>query len=316
MYWLTHFSSLEGSIWKLALKQGLGRMLFALEDSEPVLQASFFCGPRCSALHVWEFNTFLSSNCLMIYWLNKQHCISEVIAFSTQVIWCLHAPDMSSKQLGNPMLCHSRAGKLRRRICKSEIAEIQVNWRNLQNKLANKNRIFFKKNWDSCFLSSPEGEKRRLAIFQSAKFTGLLRRWSIYWKRDFTENDGFGSSFQDSNQLPHRTWDPRIIIFASTNTGLPGGSGVNNLPAMQEMWEIVTGSGRSPGRGNGNPLQYSSRDNPMDRGAWRATVHRDTKNRTQLSKWEHHSKATSSKSILSGMCVCASGWTVTYIFSF
>ena len=173
----------------------------------------------------------------MIYWLNKQHCISEVIAFSTQVIWCLHAPDMSTKQLGNAMLCHSRAGKLRRRICKLEIAEIQLNWRNLQNKLANKNRIKKKKkkNWDSCFLSSPQGEKHRLAIFQSAKFTGFLRRWSIYWIRDFTENDGFGSSFQDRNQLPHRTWDPRIIIFASTNIGLPGGSGVNSLPATQEM---------------------------------------------------------------------------------
>ena len=33
------------------------------------------------------------------------------------------------------------------------------------------------------------------------------------------------------------------------------------------------GSGRSPGEGNGNPLQYSCLGNPMDRGAWRATVH-------------------------------------------
>ena len=36
----------------------------------------------------------------------------------------------------------------------------------------------------------------------------------------------------------------------------------------------VPGSGRSPGEGNGNPLQYSCLDNLMDRGAWRATVHR------------------------------------------
>ena len=35
---------------------------------------------------------------------------------------------------------------------------------------------------------------------------------------------------------------------------------------------LVTGSGRSPGKGNGNPLQYSCLDNPMDRGAWQATV--------------------------------------------
>ena len=42
----------------------------------------------------------------------------------------------------------------------------------------------------------------------------------------------------------------------------------------------ILGSGRSPGGGNGNPLQYSSLEKPMDRGAWRATVHRVAKSRT------------------------------------
>ena len=41
---------------------------------------------------------------------------------------------------------------------------------------------------------------------------------------------------------------------------------------------LILGSGRSPGGGNGNPLQYFCLDNPMDRGAWRATVHRVAKN--------------------------------------
>ena len=40
---------------------------------------------------------------------------------------------------------------------------------------------------------------------------------------------------------------------------------------------LIPGSGRSPGEGLGNPLQYSCLKNPMDRGAWRATVHRVTK---------------------------------------
>ena len=40
---------------------------------------------------------------------------------------------------------------------------------------------------------------------------------------------------------------------------------------------LILGSRRSPGEGNGNPLQYSSLGNPMDRGAWRATVHGVTK---------------------------------------
>ena len=44
---------------------------------------------------------------------------------------------------------------------------------------------------------------------------------------------------------------------------------------------LIPGSGRSPGEGNGNPLQYSSLGNPMDRRAWQATVHRLAK--TQLS---------------------------------
>ena len=36
---------------------------------------------------------------------------------------------------------------------------------------------------------------------------------------------------------------------------------------------LIPGSGRSPGGGNGHPLQYSCQDNPMDRGAWQAAVH-------------------------------------------
>ena len=45
--------------------------------------------------------------------------------------------------------------------------------------------------------------------------------------------------------------------------------------------------GRSPGGGNGNPLQYSGLENPMDRGAWRATVHGVTKRWTRLSDRAH-----------------------------
>ena len=47
----------------------------------------------------------------------------------------------------------------------------------------------------------------------------------------------------------------------------------------------IPGSGRSPAGGNGNPLQCSCLDNPMDRGAWQATVHRVPKSQMQLSRW-------------------------------
>jgi len=48
------------------------------------------------------------------------------------------------------------------------------------------------------------------------------------------------------------------------------------------------GSGRFPGEGHGNPLQYSCLENPMDRGAWQATVHRVTKSQTQLKRLSTH----------------------------
>ena len=45
----------------------------------------------------------------------------------------------------------------------------------------------------------------------------------------------------------------------------------------------IPGSGRSPGEGNGNPLQYSCLENPMDGGAWLASVHEVAKSQTRLS---------------------------------
>ena len=48
---------------------------------------------------------------------------------------------------------------------------------------------------------------------------------------------------------------------------------VKNLPAVEETWVQSLGLGRSPGGGNGHRLQYSYLENPMDRGAWGATVH-------------------------------------------
>ena len=48
---------------------------------------------------------------------------------------------------------------------------------------------------------------------------------------------------------------------------------VQNLPANAGFASSIPGSGRSPGGGHGNPLQYSCLQNPMDRGAWQATVH-------------------------------------------
>ena len=55
--------------------------------------------------------------------------------------------------------------------------------------------------------------------------------------------------------------------------GSPGGSVVKNLPANAGDIGFISEWGKFPGEGNGNPLQYSCLGNPMDRGAWQATVH-------------------------------------------
>ena len=62
---------------------------------------------------------------------------------------------------------------------------------------------------------------------------------------------------------------------------------VKNPPAnagnMRDVG-LIPELGRSPGEGHGNPLQHSCLENPMDRGAWWATVHRGTKSQTQLKQ--------------------------------
>ena len=66
---------------------------------------------------------------------------------------------------------------------------------------------------------------------------------------------------------------------------------VKNLPANAgnvRGSSLIPGSGRSPGKGNGNPLQYSFLENLTDRGAWRAMVHRFAKSRTLLKQLSMH----------------------------
>ena len=58
-----------------------------------------------------------------------------------------------------------------------------------------------------------------------------------------------------------------------------------SMKGTLETWVWFPGLGRSPGEGNGNPLQYSCLENPMDRGTWWATVHGVVKSQTWLSNW-------------------------------
>ena len=67
----------------------------------------------------------------------------------------------------------------------------------------------------------------------------------------------------------------------------PGGSDIKASAYNAGDPGSIPGSGKSSGEGNGNPLQYSCLDNPMDGGAWWATVHGVAKSRTGLSDFTY-----------------------------
>ena len=79
-------------------------------------------------------------------------------------------------------------------------------------------------------------------------------------------------------------------FYCFLKMGFPSGAVVKNPPANAgdaRDTGSLPGLGRSPGEGNDNPLRYSCLGNPMDRGAWQATVPGVTKNQTQLNDWTH-----------------------------
>ena len=68
----------------------------------------------------------------------------------------------------------------------------------------------------------------------------------------------------------------------------PGDSNGKGSACNARNLGLIPGSGRSPGEGNGSPLQYSCLENPMDRGAWQAAVHGVSKSLTQLNQLSTH----------------------------
>ena len=83
----------------------------------------------------------------------------------------------------------------------------------------------------------------------------------------------------------------------------PGGSEVKASARNAGDLGLIPGSGRSPGEGNGNPLQYSCLENPMDGGAWWATVHRVAKSRIRLSYFTSLQPPRTSVLLFSEHCV-------------
>ena len=83
----------------------------------------------------------------------------------------------------------------------------------------------------------------------------------------------------------------QILFYYSLLQGFPDGTSgkesackTGDIPDL----DLISGSGRSPGEGNGNTLQYSCLENPMNRGAWRATVHGVTESQTRPEHLSTH----------------------------
>ena len=98
--------------------------------------------------------------------------------------------------------------------------------------------------------------------------------WEIPWSEDPGGLQSMGLQRVRQDLVTEHT--------ACVNFLFPGGSEVKNLPANAGDLGLIPGSGRSPGEGNGNPLQCSCLENPRDGGAWWAAVYRVAQSRTQL----------------------------------
>ena len=96
--------------------------------------------------------------------------------------------------------------------------------------------------------------------------------------------------------------------FLFVFSGFPGGSVVKNPPDNVGDAGLTPALGRSPEEGNGNPLQYSGLENPMDRGAWRAAVHGVPKRHDIVTEHAHTSTLQGLSSNLFYSC-----WYINHI---
>ena len=111
---------------------------------------------------------------------------------------------------------------------------------------------------------------------------------NLNWITDFLIIKGHSTpSLFSSHPIPYLSSKTTTILLfpfdSRKRKRLIQGSMLKNPPANVEDAGWIPGSGRSPGGGNGNPLQYSCLVNPMDRGACWATVHGVVKSQTWLS---------------------------------
>ena len=130
--------------------------------------------------------------------------------------------------------------------------------------------------WAVCWtMRGRGGEDWREGLVDTLESSHTLG--SAPWHSYQTRDTAFRNSQNGFSFLSHKSYLvlPKCQVMQWWRTHLP-------MQEMQETW-VIYGSGRSPGVGNGNPLQYYCLENSMDRGAWRVTVHGVSKSRTRWS---------------------------------
>ena len=120
---------------------------------------------------------------------------------------------------------------------------------------------------------------------QCKKYATLNKNlFEYYWFTMFV----LVSGVQQSNSVIYIYVCVCIYIYIERERDFPGGLEVKASAWNARDLGLIPGSGRSPGEGNGNSLQYSCLENPMDGGAWWATVLGVAKSRTVLSDFTFH----------------------------
>jgi len=164
--------------------------------------------------------------------------------------------------------------------------------------------------WDCKESEQQKGLKARMLIF--LPLPRLQRRWlssfsnaanqqpctvccsqQLLMKVPPTEEDGVQTPGEvrwkcQLEETEREPWGRALIHLEKKSSmislqGFPGGSDSKESACNAGVLGLIPGSGRSPGEGNGNPLQCSCLQNSMDRGAWLATVQGVTKSWTWLS---------------------------------
>ena len=110
------------------------------------------------------------------------------------------------------------------------------------------------------------------------------------WKLDFWWFWSCYKKYRSRNTMwyIYNLYKSFLLLFFSSIWSFPGGpSGKKSACKCRRLRDVFPGSGRSPGRGNGNLLQYSCLGNPMNRGGWWPTVHGASESQTRLSDWSH-----------------------------